>query len=673
MTLRGSLLRSAAETRAARLHAAVALLLAAVSLTAASCDRGGHALVPQSTPLVGTRAELDRVTIGGESRSTLKGRTHRFEVTVPPHGEVDLAFGVRAPNQLERVTFTVAYEQDGQRHALMERRFEPPAEGATEWHDVTVNLDALSGQRVTLILDADIQPIPPLGWPAVWTVPRLRGGAAEPRTNLILISIDTLRADHLGCYGYGRPTSPNVDRMARQGILFHNFIASSCWTLPSHASMLTGLDPARHGAVRFGVRPLSNDLDTLAELLWDLGYETAAFVGGGFVGSNLRFDQGFDRFWESPDGKFGAWRSARRGGRGETDTLQWVVDSAKPWMERRRDGPFFLFLHTFQVHVPYAPPPPYDAMFDPQYRGPYQTQFTRGDARDLRLRIEKRRRDGPFLPFLHTFQVHVPYAPPPPHDAMFDPQYRGPYQTQFTQGDARDLKLENPQDPRIVEHLSALYDGAIRAMDAALGDLLDFLEATGLARNTCVLFTSDHGEEFTEHGDLHHSKAKLYEELIRIPLIAWCPSRFRGGRIARELASHTDIVPTMLELAGGTSPADVDGVSLLPVLEGVGAPDRVLAISEVDGSTERKQGTVRAIRTDQYKLIESSIDGSELLFDLSTDPAERRDLRPSRTDLAQQLRKAADGRHRGPPATPAPAIIPDGQLRERLRALGYIE
>jgi arylsulfatase A-like enzyme len=227
-------------------------------------------------------------------------------------------------------------------------------------------------------------------------------------------------------------------------------------------------------------------------------------------------------------------------------------------------------------------------------------------------------------------------------------------------------------DPAVVDHLSALYDGEIRAMDVAMGDLLDFLSATGLDRKTCVLFTSDHGEEFAEHGDLMHSRAKLYEELIRVPLIVWCPARFRGGRVVSGIVSHPDILPTALEIVGSAAPPNLDGASLLPALQAGAEPTRDVAISEVDGSIERKQGTVRALRTDQHKLIESSIDASEMLFDLPADPTEVRNLRQERPDLAQELRAA--GRRRAAPAVAAaPVVTPDAGVLERLRALGYID
>jgi arylsulfatase A-like enzyme len=590
---------------------AARLFLAAASVAMAGCQgSAAPAVAPplSEVRLIDSRADLFRGTIGRESRFVVFGN-QRLPISVPPGAKLGLGFGVAASTWeegREYVDFTVSLQADGETRRLLERRVKPPSEAAPDdWQDAVLDLGPLAGRRGTLILEATASPALS-EYEIRWTDPRLITPGAPAGTNVILISIDTLRSDHLGCYGYWRPTSPNVDRMAREGIVFRDFVASSSWTKPAHASMFTGLDPSRHGAILFALfQPLSRDLDTLAEHLWDIGYDTAGFTGGGFVAALLGFDQGFDRYRDNADSQ------------GESDTLQWSIDMAKPWMEQRRGRRFFLFLHTYQVHLPYAPPPPYDTFFDPGYHGPYQKKFTRRNAMGMQMR--------------HKFP------------------------------------------PRRLQHLQALYDGEIRAMDGALGDLLDFLRASGLARNTCVLFTSDHGEEFGEHGGILHDHAKVYEELIRVPLVVWCPSRFRGGRIASGPVSQTDIMPTVLDIAGAPVPAGLDGRSLFPLLQGKPLEARKTTVSEVDGSIVHKQGSVRAVRGTRYKLIDSSIDGSAKLFDLLADPAEKRDLHATRPDLVRELRAAADHGVREPTPTPVPAMTPDDALRERLRALGYSE
>jgi arylsulfatase A-like enzyme len=593
------------------------LVLAWLGLALGGCTGPGDVPAAHPGPVVKARAELGRAMIGDESRYVLRGKTHRLPVEIPPGATLETGFGM-APvsvaeyfpatwrKTVDEVRFSIAFEDGDGTRSLVDQRVVRPTDGRNQWHDVAVDAGALAGTRGTLVLAASSSSDALIDSDIVWSNPRLSAAGAHGRTNIILISIDTLRADHLGCYGYEAPTSPNVDRMASEGVVFRNAIASASWTVPSHTSIFTGLDPTRHGVVEVFYRALPPALETLAELLWDRGYETAGFVGGAFVSNVWNFGQGFDRYRENMETQ-----------RGEADTLSWSLERATPWLEQRRDRPFFLFLHTYQVHLPYTPPPPYDRLFDPDYSGPYERSFTEKDA-EL-------------------------------------------------------LEQSGPLDRRILRHAEALYDGEIRAMDTTLGELFEFLRATRLAENTCVVFTSDHGDEFGEHGGLSHNHTKLYDELIRVPLIVWCPSRVQGGRVVDGLASHTDILPTILELTGTAVPAGLDGMTLLPALNGERLPNRTVTISEVDGSVEKRKGTVKALRTERHKLIESTIDGSEMLFDLGADRAETTDLAAQQPDLARQVRALADGRPRGPAAGAAPTVTLDNAMRERLRALGYTE
>ena len=201
------------------------LLLVLLSLTPSGCDRAQARRPTAGTTLVASRADLDRFGIGGESRAVLRGKTHRFPVTVPADAALEVGFGVpgtgnakRGPADIARVKFSVTFVHDGTRETLARRRLERPPDGADAWHELTVDLRPLAGRRGTLVLAADAYPptvfLPPLPLlidgepvflprppPVVWTVPRLRHPAAEGPPNLVVISIDTLRADHLGCYG----------------------------------------------------------------------------------------------------------------------------------------------------------------------------------------------------------------------------------------------------------------------------------------------------------------------------------------------------------------------------------------------------------------------------------------------------------------------------------------
>lgn len=573
-----------------------------------------------SNRLITDREALSRATVARESRPVLPPTLRRLALTVPPSSHAKLRVAVDREawrGGLESIDLTVTARVDGADYPLLSERVERPGPGnPLRWQTIQLPLERFAGRQISLLLGSR-----PTGGPAnagarvLWTNPRLLPDRPTTRRigtppNLILISIDTLRPDRLGAYGYDRDTSPNTDRLAREGVLFRQAISPSSWTLPAHASLFTGLLPHRHGAVRFGFStPLPQEVDTLAELLWDAGYDTAGFADGGFVTLELGFDQGFD--------VYGDPGLANRGKRRFTE----IVAKAEDWLAAGRPLPFFLFLHTYEVHLPYQPPPPYDTMFAaPGYTG----LFAGG---------------------------------------MSDAQF------------AAMLKSDDWIPNAALPQLEALYDGGIRSMDAALGELLALLDRQGLTDSTCVVLTSDHGEEFREHGSLFHRQAKLYEENVRIPLIVRCPGRVPAGRVVEQPVSLIDLMPTLLELAGAPVPAGLDAHSLLPALTGAAPPADRPIVSECDGSAALSTGVVRALRVGNDKLIESSVPvHSPLeLFDLAADPGEQRDLHAGRPDAVADLRAAlavAVVGTRGTPAEAGEATL-DEAAREHLRALGY--
>ena len=561
-----------------------------------------------------SRQNLARASIDKESRFVLRETNHRFPLTVPEGVSLTIGFGVVAEawdSEVDEVDFSLSFQSAGGNRVLFQHRVKRPLNMAkNQWHDFTLPLTSLAGKRGSLTFEARaVGGVTPLEGKIVWTNPKISGGTTPEGPNIILISIDTLRADHLGCYGYERETSPNIDRMARQGVLFRNAIAPSSWTLPSHASLFTGLNPSRHGAVQFGFdTPLENEFETIAEILWDHGYETAAFVGGGFVSSTLGFAQGFDRYWDP--------------GRPGLVLPRSFVENSGPvtqWISERTESKFFAFLHTYRVHMPYVPPPPYKSLFDPDYTGRFRDRFMPNDYRQT--------------------------------------------------DEGREL------DSETVRHIAALYDGEIRYVDKIIGELLDLLRTSRLSNNTCVVLTSDHGEEFGEHGDFLHDQPKLYEELIRVPLIFWCPSRFTGGHVVDEPVSLIDVMPTVLDIADVPTAAGIDGASLYPALDGHSLPRDGTTFSQVDGSLVGEDGSTMALRKQRYKFILSTIDGSEELFDLHKDPTEEQDLSRRRPELAQKLRTELEATLRANPPRQKPdatPVEPDPALLERLRALGYM-
>ncbi len=319
-----------------------------------------------------------------------------------------------------------------------------------------------------------------------------RPRARAPVRGVVLISIDALRADHLGAYGYSRDTSPFLDALAAErGVLFERAAVQYPSTLTSHLSMLTGLYPGEHGVYPpDGV--LSDDIATVAERFRAAGFRTAGHTEGGFMAGGFGFARGFEEFSDPPH-------------EAESD-VERTFASGVDFLRRRKAGErFFLFLHTYAVHDPYDPPE--------RLRGLFWT------------------------------------GPPPP-----GPPPTGP--------ELRRLTAAGPPDPELVRYYEALYDASIRYVDERLEAFFEALRRLGLADETAVVVTSDHGEELGEHGGLGH--ARLYPEVLFVPLVVAAPGLPAGARIAT-LVESVDVAPTLLALAGIESPERTTGVDLLPL------------------------------------------------------------------------------------------------------------
>ena len=454
--------------------------------------------------------------------------------------------------------------------------------------------------------------VPPV--PARLEAPRPQ----SPRTplHLVLVSIDTLRADRLGVYGHDRATSPRIDRLAAEGVFFESAYSHAPKTAPSHMSLMTGVHPDVHGVVNFAGRVdarLSPRIQTLAEILRSAGYRTAAVTGGGNVHRDLGFGRGFETYEHSDGDAAAIFGRALE----QLDALAATrADAAQP--------PFFLFVHTFQVHDPYLPPPAYRALFaDPGYAGRIV-----GDAERLR--------------------------------ALAGSDWRARHRAFWAGVDAR-----SPADLR---HLHDLYDACIRFTDDELGRLLDRIDALGLAGETLVVVLSDHGEEFLEHGRFGHDA--LFDELLRVPLVVRVPDAerrgLRRGRV-REVVRLVDVLPTLLDLVGLPAPDHLEGRTLVPLLQGgEEAPRFVFAQNRETGSD--------ALVAGGWKLVAER--WNELLFDLARDPAERSPLAGGDA-VRERLRATLEELHArslrwhalAPPGRAGPL---DASTRQRLEALGYL-
>lgn len=439
-----------------------------------------------------------------------RGARFRFSYGAPPNAPLALHFSVSAdPEDAEPIVlFSASLETESD---------------LDRWHEAEIDLSSLGGRRVRLELTArsdqpvDLQQgIPIWGNPEVWAPSR-----DEPPPNVVLISIDTLRSDRMSIYGHTRPTTPNLEAWAQSSAtVFSHAVAQAPWTLPSHLSMLTGLNAHRQA----DLLPYSRDsqrlvhleqaqfaqasLYLMAERLRERGFSTLAVTGGGLMHPRLGFSQGFDRFRY-----FG-------GDRVESgDELQVGMETALSWLEENRERPFFLFFHTYEVHGPFL------------VREPYFSRFSTTPIEGDRIRNATKIQYGASEGFLWT----------------------------------RPFSVETPPGVDGEELFKAVYDSGIAYTDMHLQRLLRALAEMGLDRRTIVVVTSDHGHLIGEHGLIGHHY--LYDENLLVPLIISDPEgRGAGRRVSRQVRL-IDVLPTVLELAGLPPPEDVDGVSLVPLMD----------------------------------------------------------------------------------------------------------
>jgi arylsulfatase A-like enzyme len=444
--------------------------------------------------------------------------------------------------------------------------------------------------------------------------------AETPRPNVLLVSIDTLRADHLGSYGYGRETSPHLDELAREGVRFARAFTTASWTLPAHMSIMTSRYPNQHGVQSRNQR-LDAAIPTIAQLFRDSGYETGGIVSWFFVGKRYGFDRGFISFEELLPQRHDL-AGARRG--------EQVVDAALAWLAARdQRRPFFLFVHLFDPHLHYDPPEPYGKLFGGDSLAP--------DAG----RYEKLR---PYIKGLQREPRRIPAA-----------------------------KLEQ---------VVALYDGEIRYADDQLGRLLDAVGTQGIDDRTVVMVTSDHGEELDDHGSMEGHQWTLYDEVLHVPLVLRVPAGPRG-RTVNDLVEIVDIAPTLLGLAGIEPPPGFRGRSLQPwLVEPQPEAKPRLVFSQIERFNSRsavRGDRYKLIHTRaRGKRASGAPDeaGYEL-YDLRSDPGEHENLYAQRPEVAAGLRAALERWQRdapaGDPPSGAPAPAFSAEERAQLERLGYLE
>jgi arylsulfatase A-like enzyme len=458
--------------------------------------------------------------------------------------------------------------------------------------------------------------------------------AERQQTNVLLISIDTLRADVLGSYGHEGGLTPNLDRLALEGARFSQAFSSSPWTLPAMASLFTGLDASTHGAGRvteardpLAKSPLPPALWTVARAFKERGYQTAAIVTNPYLALRYGFGSEFDRYdnlsilaegfiavRETTLVRLAAWLLPEWM---PGDRSRFVSAAAVDWLERHgRRQRFFLWLHYIDPHAPY------DAASDARinsFRGDSLLGGTGGG--DFRMA-------APDIARLRSGEIRPDAA----------------------------------QKRRVRE----LYENEVAEVDAGLGEVLRALDRLGLARSTMVIAVADHGEEFWEHGGVEHGRT-VYDEVVRIPLLLRWPGQVPPGLAVDALVRITDIAPTVLELLHWQVPPGLDGQSLLALMQGAGDGGRIALIENMHFAEERI-----GMRTATRKYVRWEI-GKEEVYDLGRDPAELVDLagvEPTVAPLRSTFARLTAGR-----AAPSvhQSVDPDSATKEALRALGYLK
>jgi arylsulfatase A-like enzyme len=437
----------------------------------------------------------------------------------------------------------------------------------------------------------------------------------QRRWSVAIVIIDTLPSGHAGAYGYPRSTTPNLDRLCRDAVRFEHAVAPSPWTLPSMASILTGLYPNQHFA-GWSVNPRSEEVRVLAKLRRDTptmagyfrerGYRTGGFFCNPFTHPTYGMDKGFHAYDYTP------------GDNSNIRKADQVVSDAIEWLSSGDGRPFFLVLHFFDPHLDYDPPPDLAEAFIGDYKGEMRAPFSPTTLRLIR---------------------------------------RG---EELTDEDDR-------------EFVKGLYDAEVLGSDRALGAFIEHLKKADLYNRTLVVVTSDHGEEFWEHGSFEHGHS-LFREVVEVPLVIKFPgiaSWLTRGETVKKYVSLVDIFPTMVEFMGWPEPRGLPGISLCPSLGMIYVPDHaVVSMNPLYGKDE-----LVALYQNESKIIVERQRGDMMIFNLASDPREYNDLYGKvelPIDIESRVNeiKAILVDMKNQDLEPSQ---PDRETIEQLKSLGYIE
>lgn len=493
-----------------------------------------------------------------------------LKVDIPRGGILNVAAGIPEDRQSKgAVEFVISVMEKGRSQTVLTQVVDPISRPEHRTYlNLKADLSRFAGKDRELVLetrafekDGDL-------FRAYWGAPAISVDpkfAVRKDPLVIVYLVDTLRADHTMPYGYERKTTPELLKFAADAVLFENGIAHASWTKPSVASLMTSRLPSRHRAVQLR-DPLDSGQVTLAEMLDGRGFATGAVIANSVIyAADSNFHQGFDVF---------AGLHGEEGRRSKLVDTRLVVDKALEFLDSRRGLPTFLYVHTMDPHVPYAPPVPFDTMFDPK--------------------------------------------PLPDHPGV-DPR------TDF-------------KEPLDRERLIAQYDGDIAYGDQQFGRFIDEIRKRGLYDDALILFVSDHGEEFQDHGGWLHGRS-VFDELIHVPMIVKFAGRQGAGSRIPQMVALSDVLPTILEACGMPVPDP-------PAI--IGRPLQGVAFAKVPEQTVVSEISHRGfvssgIRTGQAKYIRRfSPQADELYFNLVKDPKEQTNLMAENPPGARRLRSAVE-------------------------------
>ena len=460
--------------------------------------------------------------------------------------------------------------------------------------------------------------------------------ASSARPNVVLIVMDTVRADHVSALGYERDTTPNLKRLAGDSVVYTNTVSASDITITSHASLFTGMYPSWHGSycqppeAAYG-RELTKQYPTLAEVLRSNGYQTVGVAANLYLRTDFGLDRGFDEFRIPrpvpllPDEtRYRLRRTLRRGLSFALDTAQFDrlyslgedIDAAlfSTLAQRTKPGaPLFVFLNYMDAHFPYVPPAPYNASFPGK-----RPRITQDDLEEEQTRISR----------------------------------------------------DQGQPPGYRPHCVSQYDGGIAYIDAQIGKVVDWLKREQAYDNTMIVVTSDHGESFGERHRVGHANSP-YQNLLHVPLLVKYPRSSHRGVESRP-ASLIDVAPTILGAVQAALPNTMQGRSLVDA-----GPARIIYGETfpcpVMQPPECPQGcTAKAVFDWPMKFISSS-NGKRELFNLSLDPGEQRNLYIQQQERAAQLDAALGAWKRILPSQTRQNKQVDPEKLKQLKGLGYIQ